>query len=55
MTLNMYHVKHVTSAFGRYVTLFICESKGCVNTWITIVDVVENRGQTYRRRFVVPL
>ena len=30
--------------FGRYVTLFICESKGCVNTWMTIVDVVEDRG-----------
>ena len=51
-----YDFKHVPrSAFGRYVTLFICESKGCVNTWMAIVAVVENRGQTYRKRFVLLL
>ena len=40
-------VSRETSAFGH----FIYEFKGCVNTWMTIVDVLENRGKTYRKLF----
>ena len=40
-SVSYYDFKHIPrSALGR----FICESKSCVNTWMAIVDVVENHG-----------